>query len=499
VIRPETSSTLDAARLQQALMGLNVGLWDWADAGAIQWWWSPHFYALLGYTEEELFADLVSLEELLHPGFQTVLFAALERTWGAKEGFDVEVQLRTQHAGYRWFRCQARVLLDAQGDPQHVAGTLEDIHERKIEQQQAGENSDQLRSIFSWSDDGFVAFGSDGNVKFCSPAFYRMTGAPQGGLIALDERQFLRQLPQWLHLREDVCNLDDLVKASPHSAEVAPEFGNRAVIATLHTPSRMLEWRLHRGQGRVTQMLHVRDVTHEIEVERMKSEFLSIASHELRTPMTSIFGFVSLLLHQPLPPERQRTMLARVYRQCESMINIINELLDLARIEAKGATEFEFEHVDLCALLDDVVADYKLPEGRQAPEVTMPSEPAMVVVDAHKTKQALLNLLSNAYKYSPNGGPVTVSFSKERVGQDTLQFIRFSDRGLGMSPEHVKRFGERFFRANSSGNIQGTGLGISIVREIVEHMGGSMAVDSELGVGTTVTLTLRPVAVQQPA
>ncbi len=119
-------------------------------------------------------------------------------------------------------------------------------------------------------------------------------------------------------------------------------------------------------------------------------------------------------------------------------------------------------------------------------DVEMPVE-----VDAHKLQQALLNLLSNAYKYSPQGGAVVVKMLRG-TGADRrpIMGVQVIDEGMGMSAEHVSRVGERFFRADKSGAIPGTGLGLSIVKELLDLMGGSLQVQSELGRGTTVTLWL---------
>ena len=490
-IKPEAS---EADRQLQALEGASIGLWDWRDPGSHELWSSSHFYRLLGYEPDELSADLVSLDRLIHPSFQAVLFAAFERAWRQQESMDIQIQLRTKSEGYRWFRCQSRVLLDAAGQVQHVAGTLEDIHERKVAQKAAAEAHEQLQAIFSLSDDGYAAFGADGKINFCSPAFYKLTGIEPGKLEGQDETDMIKALHDHIDLKEWPVSLDAMLTATAHARQSATEFANRAVIATRHTPARMLEWRLQRGQGRVTQMLHVRDVTQEIEVERMKSDFLSIAAHELRTPMTSIYGFVSLVLNHTFPPEKQRNLLERVSRQCQPMMDIINELLDLARIEAKGAAEFEFTDVDLCVLANEVIRDFKLPDGREPPDVDWPEDPMLVRVDLKKTRQAVLNVLSNAYKYSPQGGAVHIFFERQQENGEDFLSVRVRDHGIGMTEEQLQHFGERFYRADRSVSIPGTGLGISIVREIVEHMGGAMRVSSIHGQGTEVTLLLRATA-----
>jgi signal transduction histidine kinase len=237
-------------------------------------------------------------------------------------------------------------------------------------------------------------------------------------------------------------------------------------------------------------------MTQAHNLDRMKSEFLSLAAHELRTPLTSIYGFVELMVGREIPEAKRQNMLTRIHRQCKLMINILNELLDLARIEARGNSDFKFGMLDLAQVVDEFLADFKPPEGRARPQVEMAHVPTQVCIDPQKMQQILHNTLSNAYKYSPEGAPVKLRFvraEKQLTEDETAQAQAFCgleirDQGIGLSAEHLARMGERFFRADTSGHIPGTGLNVSIVKELMELMGGEMQVESELGKGTCITL-----------
>jgi signal transduction histidine kinase len=148
------------------------------------------------------------------------------------------------------------------------------------------------------------------------------------------------------------------------------------------------------------------------------------------------------------------------------------------------------EALSLEDCVNEAVAGYKLPEGREAPHIRASNETLLVRVDRKKIQQALLNVLANAYKYSPRGGSISLSFLQE-VHHSVGRFgIEVRDHGIGMRAEEVARIFERFYRADSTGKIPGTGLGMCIVREIVEIHGGEVTVESQLGEGTTVTLWL---------
>jgi signal transduction histidine kinase len=247
-----------------------------------------------------------------------------------------------------------------------------------------------------------------------------------------------------------------------------------------------------------SQILYFRDITLETEVDHLKSEFLSHAAHELRTPMASIYGFTELLITQELEEAERGEFLETIFRQSELMISIINELLDLARIEARRGKDFSIADVDVRELLREVCAGFKAPQGRLSPQEPPANGPLQVRADRKKLTQAVSNVISNAYKYSPGGGTVDIDLTT-LPGNDGLPSrigIRITDRGIGMTQEQLAHVCERFYRADTSGKIPGTGLGMSIVKEIVELHGGRMELASNVGAGTTVTLWLPAAATQ---
>ena len=138
-----------------------------------------------------------------------------------------------------------------------------------------------------------------------------------------------------------------------------------------------------------------------------------------------------------------------------------------------------------------VVEGFHLPDGRQAPVIDWPAHALHSRLDLGKMQQAVRNVISNAYKYSPEGGEVRVRFVDETVapgGGPARLGVVVQDQGIGMTPEQLQRVGERFYRADASGNIPGTGLGLRLVREVITLMGGSLELQSTPGQGTTATL-----------
>ena len=343
------------------------------------------------------------------------------------------------------------------------------------------EQADQLRAIFNLSPDGFISFDAQRRVQYVSPACALLTALPDRQVLGQDEAG----LEALLHGR--IEHADSQRPLRLRELREQP----RTVQMARPMP-RILSFALHDGGGELTsQMLHIRDVSQQFELDRMKSEFLTTAAHELRTPMTSIFGFSELLLHRKMSEQTQADLLERIHRQSKAMVDILNELLDLARIESRRALDFEFAPHALQELVRQTVGDFGAPEGRQAAELSLGESLHWVQVDAAKLGQALRNLLSNAYKYSPGGGRVAVRLHSPAPGWVDVQ-VR--DHGIGMTPDELCRVTERFYRADKTGAIPGTGLGMAIVKEIVELMGGSLHLDSEPQEGTTVTVRLPTIA-----
>lgn len=358
---------------------------------------------------------------------------------------------------------------------------------------ESDDRAQQLNAIFALSPDGFVSFDQDMRVKYANPAFLRMTRLNMTQIVGQDETTFAQLLAQLCQPGSQFPSMDVLRKLCVVNTEESGKETPRQLIELKGPYKPVLEVgvRLSRAES-VSQILYFRDVTHETEVDRLKSEFLSTAAHELRTPMASIYGFSELMLTHEFSGEERREFLETIHRQSDLMVSIINELLDLARIEARGGKDFNFVQHDLRDVLSESVRSFRAPDGRSVPQILSLDEPCPVLVDRNKLLQAIGNVLSNAYKYSPAGGEVAVSLFQHTASLDHPAWVglHIRDHGMGMTNEQLSHIFERFYRADVSGNIPGTGLGMSIVKEIIELHGGEVDVTSVVGEGTVVTLKL---------
>jgi signal transduction histidine kinase len=293
------------------------------------------------------------------------------------------------------------------------------------------------------------------------------------------------------HQRHSPCNNCPVVGSvrtgQPHSAEITTADGRVWLIRGY--PARNDEGEI---EGAVELCLDIteRKRAEELlrESDRMKTEFISTAAHELRTPLTSILGFSQVLLSpENLSDAERKEFLAYIHQQARALSGMVADLLDIARIESGQGLALKRV---FCAAGELVIQLSPFLQGgteRSRFELAITAEATPLLVDKAKMAEVFENLLSNALKYSPPGSPIRIA--GEIVGES----YRFSvvDRGIGMTPEQVARVFDKFYRADASDTaVGGLGLGMSIVRNIVEAHGGRIWVESEPDRGTTAHFSL---------
>jgi len=234
-----------------------------------------------------------------------------------------------------------------------------------------------------------------------------------------------------------------------------------------------------------------RDITREVEVDRMKSEFVSTVSHELRTPMTSIKGYADLLLMGAagaLTDEQQR-YIDIIKNNADRLSLLVNDLLDISRIE-QGRVDLEIRDISLADIVDELMTalEVRFADEEKVLRVTVDIPPDLPTIqaDAERLTQILMNIVLNAYLYTPNGGSVTISAARQ---EDGVQ-VDVADTGIGIPLEDQDRIFERFYRGEDPVVIAtaGTGLGLSIVRHLIEMHNGRVWFESELDKGTTFSV-----------
>ena len=484
-----TQSRLEESerRLRYVLDATGEGVWDWnITTGEVTH--NSRWCEIIGLDSAHLQHPVEFFADLLHPDDRDTVMQRLQKCLDGKGVYRSEHRMRLTDGRVVWVLDRGDVVeRDAAGKPLRMVGSFTDISERKAGELALGMRTELLNAIFDLSPDGFVSFDEDRKVNYASPAFASLTQIQTASINGISEQVFSDLLAQRCLPSGRFAGVQRLRENA-----MASRADERELIELTQPARRVLEVGLRLSvSGTVSQILYFRDVTHETEVDQMKSDFLSTAAHELRTPMASIYGFAEVLLTQDLDDASRKEFTGIIFRQSELMASILNELLDLARIEARRGKDFELVSTDVAALVRTTVSEFRLPTGRLAPVVTSPDKAWDIMVDRKKVQLAILNVLSNAYKYSRSGDAVKIFIEPSAAGN--LIAISTVDQGIGMNAEQVKRVSERFFRADTSGAIPGTGLGMSIVKEIVELHHGKLLVSSSPGQGTSITLQF-PVA-----
>jgi signal transduction histidine kinase/DNA-binding response OmpR family regulator len=305
---------------------------------------------------------------------------------------------------------------------------------------------------------------------------------------------------------QDVRAIAEHVFAEPESVFEALAAGGNGQVADTseNEPAPVVEqvWPAHRelqirarsvalNDSPLGRLFVFRDVTHEREVDRMKTEFVGLVSHELRTPLTSIKGFTDMVLDGDAGEieEEAREYLGIVKSNADRLVALVNDLLDISRLES-GRVQMKIEDVDLAEVITLVTRTLGEMIAEKDQTLTVDVDPALPAVraDRDKTIQIVTNYVSNAYKYTPAGGDIHVEVTRV----DTHARIAVTDTGYGIAPEDQERLFTRFYRVDNSKTreIGGTGLGLSIVKSFVELQGGEVDVESEVGKGSTFSFTV---------
>jgi PAS domain S-box-containing protein len=275
--------------------------------------------------------------------------------------------------------------------------------------------------------------------------------------------------------------------------EFHPHYQN--AIVTKAGDERMIAWnntQLRNAQGEVTGSMSIgEDITERSALERMKAEFISVVSHELRTPITSIQGALNLLSEGIVPVDSPRghEVLSIAAEGAERLVNIVNDILDLERLES-GRIALKIASCQAVGLMVKATDLIKILADRSEITLNITPQPYGLMGDGERLIQVITNLLSNAIKFSPKGSTVWLGVEQDKTSE-MLQFW-VQDEGRGIPPEQLERIFERFHQVNASDSRQkgGTGLGLPICRSIIQQHGGTIWAESAVGQGSRFCFTV---------
>jgi len=443
--------------------------------------------ALVGCTEQELLSgswpglnSTINAEDL--PEVVRQLNWQLER----QQPYQLIYRLLNPLGGYKWVLDHGRGVVDQQGRLSCLEGLVTDITAEQLADEalkkalgDAQEAKDRVELILRSVADGLVFTDLQGRIVLLSASAEELLGVKQqqayglelGTLVASPELQAL-----FSSLQQGDGATTQLELAVPGTAPGA--------IRDLEIKSALVRSRKGASVGIITLL---RDVSLERQLDRMKSEFVSTAAHELRTPLTVIMGFSEILLDEHGLADHQQEYLGIINEKAEVLERLIDDMLDLGRVESGRIVHVEKGHCDLVEVIRQAIADVQLTHGQHRFDADLPTAPVVLEGDPLRLAQTLENLLGNAVKFSPAGSLIQISCCQNGAVVE----VSVRDQGVGMTPEQVGRVFEKFYRVDSTATSkQGLGLGMTIVKNIIDAHGGKIRVESRPGEGTEITFCL---------
>lgn len=471
------------ARLKMAIKATNLGTWDWS-AKRKEIYLSGECRKIFGIDEDESvsfhrFTSYIHPEDREQVSELTLLLAKKEHD----KKYDIIFRIyRGDDNRLRWVRAQGVSYFNVQNEPVRIVGTLLDITESKL----AEEQSAKLAAIIESSYDAIIALTLDGTVINWNASAERIYGYSANEMIGksvaiLMPDSYTQQLAEIVPMIENGEHIKHL------EAKIRAKSGRLLDMSLTISP-------ILNARGEIIGISKIcRDITDQKREEQRKNTFVAVVSHELKTPLTTITSYVQLLLRKYAIEKESYAYQygSKIEIQAKRMTSMIQDFLSLVRMD-EGEIPLHKEHFLLLDLMQEVIADTKMFAQKHTVQL-IDCESLMVFADRDKIGQVLINLLSNAVKYSPQGGAITIGCSKKKGGRVKV-FVK--DTGIGISKADQKRLFQRFYRVENqeSQNIAGFGIGLYLVSEILRRHDSKIKVKSEEGKGSIFSFVIPPEA-----
>lgn len=451
-------------------------------------WWSPEARVIHGYTESEA-SQWVSFEEyltLVHPDDVEKITEAMA-TISSIETVETTYRIQLADSSVRWIRALGAKQQNEKG-AEEIAGTFQDITKDIEYQLQIEAEKAKDEAILSSIADGLFMSDQDGKITLFNAAGERMFGWKAEEVVGKNIAEVFpiqtkERTPISYENRPSIVTLTSRHPTSGvyvYTKKDGTEFPANINVAPVIK------------DDKVYGVIEVfRDVTREQQIDKMKTEFISLASHQLRTPLSGLKWSIEMLITGTVGElnEKQRNLLVNIDNANERMITLVNSLLNVSRIES-GRIIIDPKPTNLCALVDTIASDLKvkIQEKDQKIEIECANTDLTCVLDPDLIGQVFQNLITNAHKYSPEHTTITIRLSKD---QNTI-VCSVSDQGFGIPESEKEKVFTKFYRGTNiiSKVTDGNGLGLYLVKSIVDSSGGTITFESSEKSGTTFTFTL---------
>jgi len=483
--------------------GANDGIWDW-DVVANKIFFSPRWNEMFGYRKNEMSENPNDWFALIHPEDAPLVEQHIKLHFEKKEAvFHVEHRIKTVSGDYKWVLDRGHAVWDQRGKVLRFSGSTTDIGNLKeVEEVLQGKTEELERAndivkqekvkyaaLLTSIGDGMIATDKDGLIMVMNPQAAQMLGRDIGSsvgrlfvdVVTLEQDQKEKQV--LFNDRPVVQTLLQGSRITTVSYYFKPN-GEKFPVSVTSAPV-MLEKRV------IGAVVVFRDITKEIAIDKSKTEFVSLASHQLRTPLSAIRWYSEMLKSERLGPmtDAQKSYLEEIYTSNRRMIELVNSLLNVSRIDL-GTFAIEPVPTDFKEISESVLRELFVKIQETEMHVTSEYQDGLPKINADPKLMRIIfqNLLSNSVKYTKKGGNVSLSITFDSKNM----LIKVSDDGVGIPSAVQDRVFTKLFRADNARIVEseGTGLGLYVIKAVVEKSGGRIWFKSEENVGTTFFVEL---------
>jgi len=472
-------------QLNKAQETAKIGSWSW-DSIKDEITWSKELYHIYGLNYHKDAPNYREHLKLYSLEGRKVLDDAVKIALKKGTSYSVQLKLQDTKRGIKWVVGSGEVIKNSKGQIVGQRGTVQDVTNQKEFENKIIRSSALISSLLDSIPDVIFYKDLEGVYLGCNPAFSEFVGRPRDMIIGkTDYDLFSKEVADSFRVNDK--KMLDTGEPRHNEEWVTYPNGKKVLLDTLKTPY------YGPNKERIGILGISRDITERSEIEKMKSEFISVASHQLKTPLSGIKWLSELLIGGKIdkPTEKQKEYLEDIHFSNERMINLVDDLLDISNIEAGNKSKLVKKETDIMEILGQVLLDdQQLAREKEVNIIKCENAPTKFImnIDGDKIRQVFANLINNAIKYSKNKGLVEVDC--EHKNNEVV--FRVKDNGIGIPKEQQKQMFLKFFRADNARESEpnGTGLGLYIAKAIAEAHGGKLWFESEENKGTTFYFSL---------
>ncbi len=463
------------------------------------------FESLIGYKEKEILTrfihDFISFRDAKGRSLETQFINESLKNSG---NFDGEVIVFSKRKKQFWAQLNISPIEDAENEIKYIIVNLQDISEQKklieeqlLEMQTIRIQERMWRTVFNTTDAGIVLCDSKGIVLNVNDNFCEITGFKKNeveGIHICKAREFLKPFQESpiCPLENSLCPSLEVIKKH-RKIEYKELWLKRKKGDTLWT--QVKAYPIFSKAGKLIMVIEIiRNIDKEKKLDKEREDFITSVTHELRTPLTAVRGYLSMLLrNKDINKNKLRQYLSKAFEASADINNLVEDLLDIIRIEDNSI--MNIKTVDCVQIAEQAISGLDLKLNNKNIKVVrdFPKDKLFVVADCEILKMVISNIIDNAIKYSKEG-PINIKITEDKQFAN----IEIRDRGIGIPKKSLKKIFQKYYRVNNipSSEISGSGLGLYLVRKLIEKMDGKISVDSRIN-GTSFTVNI-PLAHQLP-